>query len=718
MKARAQRQMQLRQLPTQEFLDVDDINDVIQIMRDLRRGQLRGAALLCDAIESDDRIKAVQETRIGALRATPLDVKAASEDKLAVDLAQQLGGVEDLPGEWDRIFPPGVIGDLVRWGTLLGIGVAEIIWPKTKAPWLPRLKVWHPQFIRWDWSTFGYKILTADGELDLPRLDENPAGDGRWLMWCPYGYQEGYKRGLIRALARLYIMRGWDYRDWARWNETKGLGILKAIMPVSENEDTDLQFLTDIANRGSEPVIAVRQGAEGNKYDLQAVEDAGGGEGQKSFQEFKRALDVDIAVLWLGQNLSTESPSNGSSSKSLGEVQRATTLDRLKVDAGIAGACFDQVIVPMTKMNYGSADLAPRPVYVTEPPKDQKATGDAMKATGDAVMSMKAAGIPVDERAVGDEFGIPMKTEQQVAAEKAIADEEAAAQLEAQQAAGGGLPGAGDGGGPPGAGPPRAAAKKAALRAAVPAAYPRRTFAGLPVAIENAAGTTRVWRDSGPGGQTIGSTKMLHDYGFIEGVVGSDDEEMDVYLGPDENAPDVHVVHQLRGPEFKAHDEDKVMLGFPSADAARAAYVAHRNDGDRAVGGMSTIPIDRFKAKLRRRTGTGKVRATAADMARTTDALVALTSRARAAIALRAGKTESPDRITEAAVRLASRGMASYVTGVRGLMDGLADHPDPFPELKRRLTAYYRKSDPSRLADVVARARIMAQLAGRAEGAG
>jgi phage gp29-like protein len=728
MKARAATlRTQLRQLPTQSLIDPDDIGDIIGIMRHLRQGTLRDAALLCDAIEGDDRIKAVQETRVGSLRATSLNVKPAADrslldltdgeepkpdaerTKLTQQLAQQLGGVDDVPGEWDRIFPPGVIGDLCRWGTLLGIGVAEQIYPQSKPPWIPRLKIWHPQFIRWDWARDCYRILTADGEIDLPRLDENPNGDGRWLMWCPYGYREGFKRGLIRAMGKLYVMRQWDERDWARWNETKGLGIVKAIMPMTENEEVDQQFLNDISNRGSEAVIAVRKGEEGNQYDIENVSDSAGGEGWKSFQEFKRALDVDIAVLWLGQNLTTESPSNGSSSKSLGEVQRATSLDRLKVDAGIATAAYDQVIVPMTTMNYGDPTLAPLPVYVTEPPKDQLAEATAMKMTGDGVTALKGAGIPVDERAIGEDFGVPMKTEEQAAAEKAIADEEAAAKMQAQRDLMGQQNDT-----PPSAEQDRAnPSGKAALRATTPAAYPRRTFAGLPVAIEHAAGTTRIWRDAGPNGQTIGSTKMLHDYGFIEGHMGADGEELDVYLGPDENAPNVHVIHQNKAPDYKSYDEDKTMLGFAGADEAKAAYMAHRNDGDRAIRGMSSMPLDRFKAKLKRRTGTGPVRASAVDVDRTTAALVALAS--KAAVKPRKGKACDADRLTANATRLASRALAPYVTGVRGLLDGLADHPDPFGELKKRLVTHYRKADPSRLATVVERTRVMAHMAGRAD---
>lgn len=134
----------------------------------------------------------------------------------------------------------------------------------------------------------------------------------------------------------------------------------------------------------------------------------------------------------------------------------------------------------------------------------------------------------------------------------------------------------------------------------------RRAFAGLNVVVENPAGSTREWHDRA--GRESGSTVMQHDYGFLDGHVGADGDEVDCYLGPDEAAPFAYVIHQQRAPDFKTFDEDKVMLGFASEADAKAAYLAHRNDGERAYGGMTAIPIERFKAKLQRRTGDGKIR--------------------------------------------------------------------------------------------------------------
>lgn len=133
-----------------------------------------------------------------------------------------------------------------------------------------------------------------------------------------------------------------------------------------------------------------------------------------------------------------------------------------------------------------------------------------------------------------------------------------------------------------------------------------RDFAGLRVIVENPAGSTRFWHDRE--GRVSGQTEMKYDYGFIDGHIGADGDEVDCYLGPDEAAGFVYVVHQLAAPDYAKHDEDKIFLGFDSEADAKAAYLAHRNDGERAYGGMSAIPLEAFKAKLERRTGTGKIR--------------------------------------------------------------------------------------------------------------
>jgi len=230
----------------------------------------------------------------------------------------------------------------------------------------------------------------------------------------------------------------------------------------------------------------------------------------------------------------------------------------------------------------------------------------------------------------------------------------------------------------------------------------RYTFQGFPVAVENKAGTVRSWKDAAA--NTVGHTTMLHDYGFIEGYLGEDDEELDCYVGPDESAPDVHIVHQLRAPDFKAHDEMKVFLGFPDAAAAKAAFLAHRNDAG-AFGGMTVLPLERFRARLSRRqpTSTARIRATAPR---------------EGVVKLRASRASArPDRATAYIEQLdraaARRGAESIRPSLEAVLTAVREGTS-WADVKARCLSFLRTSDPKKIAETMQRARIMAQLAGRA----
>lgn len=127
-------------------------------------------------------------------------------------------------------------------------------------------------------------------------------------------------------------------------------------------------------------------------------------------------------------------------------------------------------------------------------------------------------------------------------------------------------------------------------------AYPKplRRFAGLRVRVESKAGTVR--RGTGPGGVPW-ETRMLFDYGYVVGSRGSDGDEVDVYLGPHEDAPEAYIVHQRKAGEWDEYDEDKVMLGFLSCEDAIEAYLQHYDD-PRFLGDVTIMPMTLFVRKV------------------------------------------------------------------------------------------------------------------------
>lgn len=123
----------------------------------------------------------------------------------------------------------------------------------------------------------------------------------------------------------------------------------------------------------------------------------------------------------------------------------------------------------------------------------------------------------------------------------------------------------------------------------------RMKFRGLDISIETDKGEKRHWYD--PHNDTKGTTTMKFPYGYVRRTQGTDGDHVDVYVGPNEQAKNVYIVDQMKAPDFKAFDEQKVMIGFDSAAAAKKAYLDHYNS-PKFFKSMKTMPFEDFKTKV------------------------------------------------------------------------------------------------------------------------
>jgi predicted RNA methylase len=126
---------------------------------------------------------------------------------------------------------------------------------------------------------------------------------------------------------------------------------------------------------------------------------------------------------------------------------------------------------------------------------------------------------------------------------------------------------------------------------------------GFDVTIENAKGSERSGTDSD--GETWSVTMPDH-YGYIRRTDGADGDHVDVYVA--EGAPTefggrmrpVFVVNQVN-PDTGEFDEHKVMLGYPSEEAARATYYLGFSDqrGPERAGSISRMSMFKFRDWLK-----------------------------------------------------------------------------------------------------------------------
>lgn len=669
--------------------------EVDRILRQHDSGSFLASAGLVDEMKTDDRLLALIGTRSAGLLSCPVHITAAGKRRKDRIVAERLGGNgTDIQGIWRDIVNPRALRTIQAWGWFLGVGVAEQIVDQSTG--MVRLVPWHPSQLRWDWAYDRFVFNTQQGVVYLPRPDvEKP--DGKWFIYCPWGVKLGWRDAFIRAVAEKYLILRWCERDWARFCEKHGLAIIEAKVPSgTSNLAEKEQYLAGLENLGSEGIVLSPQGDDGKaSYGIELKEAVSNT--WQAFQAFKQSLHTDFAVLMLGQNLTTEAKGGGLGG---GEAQTHDQVrgDVKAVDAEIGPDIKTQILGPYVENNYGDRALTPTFEFQTQEPDDSKKLGDGHLVTAQAIKAYQDAGVEVDGDEMAIAAGAPMLTPEEAASKRADREQDAADAADAAVAS----PGDGAGGTqePSAAGDDPA---KASLRAlTTDHVRERYTFQGFPIAVENKAGSMRYWKDGGD--NTVGKTLMLHDYGFIEGVLGSDKDELDCYVGPDENAGHVHVVHQLKAPGYRAHDEDKTMLGFASADEARAAYLAHRNDGEKAFGSMSVIPLERFRAKLQRRapTTTSKIHATAPR---------AGVVKLRGPRPAGSGKTATYINQLDAAAQ--RRGAAAIRPQLEAVLAAVREGSS-WEDVKARCLAFLKTSDPKAIAETMSRARIMAHLSGRA----
>lgn len=127
--------------------------------------------------------------------------------------------------------------------------------------------------------------------------------------------------------------------------------------------------------------------------------------------------------------------------------------------------------------------------------------------------------------------------------------------------------------------------------------YRKRAVAwrGLTISIENEPGSVRRGVDRGG---VPWETRMLFPYGYVRGSEGLDGDHVDVFLGPDLDAPVVYVIDQMAPPDFARVDEQKCMVGFAAEADAVAVYLAHYDDA-RFLGRVRALPAEDFIAAVR-----------------------------------------------------------------------------------------------------------------------
>ena len=120
----------------------------------------------------------------------------------------------------------------------------------------------------------------------------------------------------------------------------------------------------------------------------------------------------------------------------------------------------------------------------------------------------------------------------------------------------------------------------------------RVTIQGLNISIENPAGSVRSGVDSS--GRSW-ETELKNHYGYIRGSVGSDGDQVDVFLGPKAETTDTAYVIDQIDPKTGKYDEHKAVLGASSQEEAQDIYHANYQQGWKGLGAITAMSMLDFK---------------------------------------------------------------------------------------------------------------------------
>jgi hypothetical protein len=87
-------------------------------------------------------------------------------------------------------------------------------------------------------------------------------------------------------------------------------------------------------------------------------------------------------------------------------------------------------------------------------------------------------------------------------------------------------------------------------------------------------------------------------YGYISGYIGADGDDIDMYLGPNEDSDTVWVIDQNRMDFSGRFDEHKCMLGYDDEKEALTDFMQGHTDGNRIFSSIRMMPMKKFKQWL------------------------------------------------------------------------------------------------------------------------
>jgi phage gp29-like protein len=224
-------------------------------------------------------------------------------------------------------------------------------------------------------------------------------GDGRWVVFTPFGDNYPWLRGAWRGISRWWLVKQYARDDLARHSEVHGSPWRVATNPEGDSKYDRRKIASDIQQMGRDGSLSLPAG-----WDVKLVEATA--RTWEMFVAQNKLANDGITIALASQNLTTE-VSGGSLAAA--EVHFEVRSDiRRGVDESLATCTHEQSLEQWAEKNFGDRHVAPWVTHDTDPTEDTKQIAATWKTGGEALASLDKAGVPVDKIAAAEKLGIPV----------------------------------------------------------------------------------------------------------------------------------------------------------------------------------------------------------------------------------------------------------------------------------------------------------------------
>jgi hypothetical protein len=389
-----------------EFATIPVIRGVI---RELDSGLFRTPAILIERMCWNARLRGVLDTYLDGFVATKIRWAPARNNALCRRAARDI--VEDFP--W--MMPPAQRKAQAKWGLLLGFSLGQrvLLESPTSQRHLYRYRSYWPGWAQWDWTSDVYRVAVRDGDMievqSTSTLEAPADASSPWIVHEPYG-EHSWRDGLIHAVWRPTYGHDMAYRDLNRSSEKHGIGTFGVKHPSDAmQEDVDV-VKRGLRTMGSEGVIPLpqRPAMQGGGWDVVPLEFTG--VGGQTISDALNTSAIALSILILGHNLTSEIKGGGSYAAAAGPAEYIRSDKKLT-----AGECERATVVPQlvahwALANYGDPEVAPIPVYESDPPSANRDAAQTLQLLGLALRELKALMPALDLDAIAERYQLPLST--------------------------------------------------------------------------------------------------------------------------------------------------------------------------------------------------------------------------------------------------------------------------------------------------------------------